>query len=184
MIYRRTSRSYRSDLTGDGSNDKSNPSTGCSRRYWRFSESLDGSRRCGGSKVDGHFVYEAGINGLVITDPRRVIDNLMNRWYGRSRRIRDTMYRGGKESFISACFDKLRIRLDIRVKSGRERKGMIFFLAYHLLLLFHRTGRSNRGRRLSNREFARLSILIRNGTRNISFKSIYRQVFECLEERV
>lgn len=44
-------------------------------------------------------MYEAGINGLVITDPRRVIDNLMNRWYGRSRRIRDTMYRGGKESF-------------------------------------------------------------------------------------
>lgn len=27
-------------------------------------------------------MYEPGINGPVITDPRRVIDNLMNRWYG------------------------------------------------------------------------------------------------------
>lgn len=26
-------------------------------------------------------MYEPGINGLMITDPRRVIDNLMNRWY-------------------------------------------------------------------------------------------------------
>lgn len=33
---------------------------------------------------DGHFVRERGINGAspVITDPRRVIDNLMNRSCG------------------------------------------------------------------------------------------------------
>lgn len=61
-------------------------------------------------------------------------------------------------------------RLDIHVKSGRERKGMIF-LAYDIfLILFHRI--FHRDRKIV--EFGRLSILIRSGTRNIqniSFKS-------------
>ena len=54
---------------------------------------------------DGHFVRERGINGasLVITDPRRVIDNLMNRSC-RDKRMPACERTGGNEYSISTCF--------------------------------------------------------------------------------